>query len=155
MKPVVVSVSYVADIQAVFDAYTEFDKMVERITDITALRALNEKPVGVGYRWEETRVMFGKEATEQMEITDFQPNQSYRVEAQSHGSHYLSEYTFQQQGENTTVSLSFSATPLSFMAKVMGFIMGPIMSGSVRKCLEKDMADLRKVIEPAGASSPS
>ena len=43
------------------------------IPDITALEMLSEGPFGEGTRWRETRVMFKKEAVEEMWVTGFPP----------------------------------------------------------------------------------
>jgi hypothetical protein len=59
--------------------------------------------------------MFGQEATEVMEMTGFDPPNSYLVEAESHGMHYQLTYTFEERSDGvTTVTMEFIGTPISF-----------------------------------------
>ena len=67
----------------VFKLFTDIENASDRISGIRKLEVLSEVRSGVGLRWRETRVMFGKEATEEMEITGFDEPESYVVEAES------------------------------------------------------------------------
>ena len=42
--------------------------------------------------------MFGKEAVEEMEMTEFVPDERYVVEADSCGAHFRTEIRFEDQG---------------------------------------------------------
>ena len=153
MKAVQVSIEIQAAPEAVFNVFADLERAAERITDIIKLEMLSEGPVGVGSRWRETRVVFNKEATEEMEITVFDPPNGYSVEAESHGSHYKTEFVFSPKGDGTEVTMTFEATPISFMAKVMGFFMGPMMRNMISKCVAKDMTDLKRVLEQGEAEA--
>ena len=148
MKPLEVSKQINAGQDAVFAVFSDLEKIAERITDIVKLEILARgDKVGVGTRWRETRVMFGKQATEEMEITSFTAPTGYRVEAKSHGSHYISEYRFQSQGQGTLVTMTFRAEPLNLFTRVMGFLMAPMMRKTMVNCLDKDMTDLKTQLE--------
>ena len=79
----------------VFEVFTDLRSAPERVAGIESLEVLTEGPIGQGTRFRETRVMFGKQATEEMEVTGWQPGKSYVVEADSHGSHYRTEFVFE------------------------------------------------------------
>ena len=151
MKTVAVSKLIEAGIDEVFAVFADLESAADRITDIVKLEMLTEGPVAVGTRWRETRIMFKKEATEEMEITAFNPPNGYTVEAESHGAHYRTEITFVAEGEGIKATMSFQATPLTWMAKIMYLVTGPMMRGMLIKCLEKDMADLKRYLETAKA----
>lgn len=137
-----------APVERVFALFTDFPQMEERIKGITKMEFLEkEGRAEVGMKWRETRVMFGKEATEVMWITSLTPNRSYTVEAESRGVHYTSTYTFTPTDGGTEVTLTFGGEPQTFMAKLMGAIMGPLMSGTIKKMLLADMTDLKLVAE--------
>ena len=142
-----------APLEKVFEVFTDFSNAADRIDGIKSLDLLSDAPIGKGTRFRETRVMFGKEATEEMEITDFQPNESYRVEAESCGTHYVTDYTFRNDGTATIVELSFAGNPVSLMGKLMS-PMFFFMKNTLRKCLEEDLSCLKKFIEnQAGVTS--
>ncbi len=139
-----------APVERVFEVFTDLPAAPERVRGIKALEVLTDGPIGKGTRFRETRVMFGKEATEVMEITEFHPNQMYAVEAESCGCHYRSELHFRPDGGATDVRMTFGGTPLTTGAKVMGALMGWMMKGACRKAMDQDFEDLKRVAEQRG-----
>ena len=96
----------------VFSVFSDIPSASERITGIKQLEVLSEAKSGQGVRWRETRVMFGQEATEEMEITRFDEPNSYVVEAESHGTHYTSRFSFVEDGGGATrVTWEFEGKP--------------------------------------------
>ncbi len=146
MGKIEVAVDIEAPVEKVFALFTDFAKVDQRIDGIKKLELLTSGPIGKGTQFRETRVMMGKEATEEMEITDFQPNESYRVEADSCGAHYTTDYKFDSNGNSTNVTMSFEGTPVTFAAKLLSPAM-LLMAKTLRKCLEDDLACLKRVAE--------
>ena len=136
-----------APIVRVFDVFTDFQNAAERIQGINKIEFLEKdgRPE-LGMKWRETRTMFGKEATEEMWITEINENQNYVVEAESHGTHYRSEYVFSESNGITTVAMTFEGKPLNWIASV-GSLMSIVFAGSIKKMLRADMEDLKRVIE--------
>ena len=139
----------------VFDVFADLRQAADRIEDITHLEVLDDKPIGVGTRWRETRRVFGKEHTEEMEITAFSRPHSYKVEAGGPSVHYLTQLQFEAEGDGTKVTMSFDATPKTFMTKIFNALTGPMMRKSMIKCLEKDMAGLKQFLESGDAGQSS
>ena len=135
-----------APLERVFEVFTDFQNAAARIEGIKSLEVLTEGPIGVGTQFREPRVMFGKEATEEMEITDFQPNKSFRVEAESCGSHYIADYAFRAENNATIIERTFNARPVTLMAKLMSPMLF-FMKGFLKKCLEDDLTCLKNFIE--------
>jgi carbon monoxide dehydrogenase subunit G len=136
-----------SDRDSVFTVFTDLEGAVQRIEGIKSIEFLSEEKSGLGVRWRETRVMFGKEATEDMQITALTEPDSYVVEAESHGTHYTSVFSFRDSEAGTTeVTWEFEGRPLSLFAKIMAPL-GFLMWGSMRKMLQKDLADLKQSIE--------
>ena len=139
--------------ERVFAVYTDIEQAAERIPGILSVEVLSEGPVGDGFRWRETRKMFGKEATEEMWITGFEPPRRYTVAAESHGMKYATEFAFEPDGEGTRVTWTFEGIPQTFAAKVMGALMAPLFKGAMRKCMLEDLEALRAVAESGGGAS--
>lgn len=156
MKEVVVSRVLPAPPAEAFAACTDLEGAADRIRSITKLEVLGGAPVGAGTRFRETRVMFGREATEEMEITDWAPPKGYAVEADSHGSHYRTVFSFEPEGEDATrVTLRFAAEPRTLLAKLFTFLM-PGMTKTVEKCLVEDLEDIAASLRgPAAVESES
>ncbi len=135
-----------APVDVTFEVFSDITKAEERIDGITKIEILSDVTHGVGTRWRETRIMFGREATEEMEISALQPNQSYEVVASSRGVDYHTRYTFTEKDGGTQVEMVFSGKANSLMAKLMAPL-GFLFAGSVRKALEADMDNLKAVCE--------
>ena len=136
-----------AELKDVFEAFSDLEKVEERISGIKKIEILNASAqMQVGTKWRETRVIFGKEATEEMWVTELMKNKSYVVEAESHGTHYRSTYTFKEAEDGILVKMIFEGTPLTFTSKLMSVMM-IFFAGSTRKLLEKDMKDLKDLLE--------
>ncbi len=145
-----VSKQIAAPIDVVFDVFSDITQIEDRIDGISKVEILSDVSSGVGTRWRETRVMFGREATEEMEISALTLNQSYEVVASSHGMDYHSIYTFKEQGDGTLVEMIFSGKPVSLAAKLMTPL-GILMKGATRKAFEADMDNLKVLCERQAA----
>ena len=137
-----------APINRTFDVFSDLTKAEERIEGITKLEILSETTSGVGTRWRETRVMFGKEATEELESSVFQANKSYEVVAESRGVKYHTVYNFTERDGGTEVAMVFSGTPTTLMTRLMTPL-GWLFQGATKKALEADMDQLKAVCEQA------
>ena len=136
-----------APVERVFAVASDIERAPEVILAITKMDMLTPGPVGVGTRFRETRIMFGKEATEVMEFTVFDPPRSYTLVADSHGCHYVSTFRFSPEAGGTRVDFEFTGDAHSFGAKVMSAVMGPLMKGTMRKMLAKDLRELKRSAE--------
>ena len=119
MPTIIASKKFNASPEAVWGVMSDFENAADRIQAIVNLEVVTDGPVGVGTRFRETRIMFKKRATEEMEITGWDPPNSYTTECDSCGCHYTSIITVAPDGSGARVDMSFDATPMTFMAKLM------------------------------------
>jgi carbon monoxide dehydrogenase subunit G len=132
----------------VWEAITDIQNAAGMISGIMSLEVLENPETGlVGFKWKETRKMFGKEATEIMWVTDAEENEYYRTRAESHGSVYKTRLSLSDEGGRTRLTMTFTGEPRTMGAKVMSFFMGGLMKGSMEKELLKDLADIKKFVE--------
>ncbi len=150
MSTVTASQHVQAPIADVFARATNFADAANVIKGIQEIEILTDGPVGPGTSFRETRVMFGKEATEDMTVERFEPPHLFTLSAASHGSEYLSTYKLQERDGGTDLELSFQATPTSVFAKVMTFCLGKSLEKLAAKEFAKDLNDLRAAIEHGG-----
>jgi carbon monoxide dehydrogenase subunit G len=125
----------------VFAVATDLRNAPGRIRGITKMEVLTEGPVRVGTRFRETRRMFGREATEEMEIVALDPPRSYAIGCESCGCRYRTELRFTPKGAGTELQMQFQAEPLTFMAKVIGTLMKPMARKMLKECA-KDLDDI-------------
>jgi hypothetical protein len=122
----------------------KFEDIVEGITKVELLSGIGK---GVGVIWRETRVMFGKEATEEMSISKYElDNGVIEIEAASHGVKYLTTYTFEENEKGVDLKMVFAGKPITFMAKLMTPI-GYLFIGTTKKLLLKDLEEIEAYLK--------
>lgn len=119
---------------SIWKAITDIEKCESMISSIMKINIL-DKPSDslVGLRWEETREMFGKEATETMWITESVVNEYYCARAESHGSVYVTRLSLTESGSGTLLKMAFSGIAQTNIAKILSFLMGPLIRKSIKK----------------------
>jgi carbon monoxide dehydrogenase subunit G len=131
----------------VWDLVTDLAGAAGRIGAIKSVEVLTDQPFGVGTRWRETRVMFGKEATEEMTVTSLTPGESYTTEAESCGCHYTCVVRVAPEGDGSVLAMSMHARGVTLLGRVMGAVMTPLMKGMACKAFAKDLQDLKAAAE--------
>lgn len=135
-----------APLANVFQIYSDIGNAAERIDGIENIEILTDEPIGKGTRFRETRIMFGRSSTEEMEITEFEPNKKYTVEAFSCGAHFQTIFRFQPNGDATNVEVELNTRNISWFAKLMSPL-GFLMAGSMKKMFESDLDQLKQYCE--------
>ena len=139
----------------VFSVFSDLESAPERIAGITAIELLTPPPVGQGTRWKETRTIFNRDCTEELEITRFEPATGYTAECQSCGAWFSSTFDFTPDGAGTRVTVTVDCRPLTLMAKLMSPL-SRLMMSSCRKATEQDIDDLIRYLEtPPAAQAPT
>jgi len=143
----------------VFAALSDFANAPQRVSGIKAVDMLTQGAVGKGTRFRETRVMFGTQASEIMNVIDWDPPRSYTLECHSCGCTYTSTITCApEEGRSsaTVVEMSLESRPVTFMAKLFSPL-GKLMMGACRKAIAKDIADVKRSLEapasPGGSAA--
>ena len=149
MKEIVNEVVHInAPASLVWDFISDIEHCATWLTNVDSVSILKRGDNGlVGLRWEETRKMFGKEATETMWITRAEPLNFYQVEAHNHGAKYFSKLSIQVKPGGCELAMSFSAKAVSFSAKLSSLLMAPLMKSSVKKMVAKDLSDIKHAAE--------
>jgi hypothetical protein len=132
-----------------FSVFSDLEHAVGRVKAISKLELVTPGPVGVGTRFRETRKMFGKDCTEELQITAYDPGHSYEMSAQSCGAEFRTIFHFVPDGAGTRVEVEFRPRAVSLFAKLMVPLTW-LMTGSIKKCFDQDLEDLKQAAETAG-----
>ncbi len=136
-----------APVEKVFATFTNFREAADHVNGIAKLEVLTDGPIGVGTKFRETRIMFKKEAVEEMEITSFEPNRSYSVGCHSCGTDFRTTFQFVPNGNTTEVKMDMNCKPVSLFAKIMSPVTSLMMGPTMKKCIQSDLNDLAAVAE--------
>lgn len=135
-------------VELVWNQIIDIRNSAQFIEGIIKIEVLEEpENTRIGFKWKETRMMFGKEATEIMWITEYKENEYYQTRAESHGSVYISRMAVEEVNSQTQLTMSFKGEPQTFMAKIFSKLMGAMMKGSMKKIVLKDLADIKVAVE--------
>ncbi|MER6100106.1 SRPBCC family protein [Streptomyces sp. NPDC001728] len=135
----------------VWESITDLPEMPRVLSGVERVEVLTEGGFGVGTRWRETRRMLGKEATEEMTVTESEPPDRYVTVADSHGMHYVSELTLTPDGTGaTTLRMAFSATPAGRTPGVLGRLVARFGAKAVARALAKDLSEIARAVESRG-----
>tara|TARA_R110001583_G_scaffold10179_8_gene47363 strand:+ start:11013 stop:11462 length:450 start_codon:yes stop_codon:yes gene_type:complete len=135
-------------LEDVWRAIVDFKNCSSYINSIVKLEIIEEpKDTLIGFKWKETRVMFGKEVIETMWITNYKENEYYQTRAESHGSVYISKLSIKRVENQTKLTMSFSAEAQTFFVKLFSLFMGFLIKGSMKKALIKDLNDIKTYVE--------
>jgi len=134
--------------EIVWSAITDIENCSNFISSIIDIQILDQATDGlVGMKWKEKRLMFGKEASEIMWITESVENEYYCTRAESHGSVYITKLSLSEIGGNAALTMSFTGEAQTFLARVVSACMGVLIKSSMKKALLKDLEDIKNYAE--------
>lgn len=131
---------------AVFAVASDVTNWPQFISSIQSVALLTPSPVAVGTRFRETRVMFGRQATEEMTVSELEPPHRFLLTAFNHGTAYRAEHLFEPHATGTRMTLTFEGRPSTLPARLFAPL-GWLFLGTVRRQLEADLADLKRETE--------
>jgi carbon monoxide dehydrogenase subunit G len=138
----------------VWEVMVALDEAPETITGIESVDRVSGPAFDVGTRWRETRTVFGKEATEEMEVTSIEPGRSYTVEADGKGAHYVSVMAVTpEDSESSEISMSLDAEPTGLVSRAMAATIGRLFAGATKKMIAADLEDIAAAAEARGAGA--
>ncbi|HEX5724755.1 MAG TPA: SRPBCC family protein [Longimicrobiaceae bacterium] len=140
--------------ERVFRALTDLDAASVWMPNLVGIEKLFEGEVKVGSEWRETRKMFGKEATEQFEVTELEPPRrvGLRVDGtkgSSRKGEYLFRYDLHPRDGGTDVRLH---TEIRGQGRV-GMLIGKLLKGAFKSAVAKDLHAMGAHLERAPLTS--
>jgi carbon monoxide dehydrogenase subunit G len=132
-----------APVDQVWDVSTDVERCADFISSVTKVAVLSDDTeFKGGFKWKETRVMFGSESSEEMWIKDLVKNEHYTVGAQSCGTAYRTVFSFEPLAANRSkVTVTFEGTPLTWLAYFMTPLVW-LLSSTLKAALSKDLEDI-------------
>ena len=144
-----------APTDTVWALMTDLESFPETVSGIEGVERLDDSTgFGLGTTWRETRTMFGRTATEDMWVTEFEPGRSYVVEANSHGTEYRTSQRIEPDGDGSVLTMTFGGTATGTTAKIMSATVGRLFAKATKNAFEQDLADIAAAAE-AASEAPS
>lgn len=143
-----------APVARVWDVVTDLERSPEVIAAVEQVERLDDhEEFGVGTRWRETRTMFGRQATEEMQVTAVEAPRSYTVVAVSGSTTYTSTITLQPLGpQRCALAMSFAGQSAGVVGRLLAATVGRLFAGATRRALQRDLHDLARAAESDASS---
>ena len=102
---------------------------------------------GLGTTWRETRTMFGKKATEDMEVTEYEEGVRYRDGGRVARLEVLLRTSGRCRGAGGRIIDGLRGQPQTALTKAMDATVGRLLMGATREALAKDLEAIAAAAE--------
>ena len=136
MSRIIVTRIINAPIDFVFKTVADINRFSKALPHIVKVEFLSEVKSGVGTRFRETRLMNGKEAKTELEVTEFVENDRVRlVAADSQGTIWDTVFAVKAENGRTLLTMTMDAKAQKWLAKI--FV--STIRGMIKRAVERDM----------------
>ena len=143
MSNVTVSRRIEAPVDLVFRTVAQIERFSEAVPHILRVEFLSEVKSGVGARFRETRMMMGREASTELEVTEYVENERVRIVSEAGGALWDTVFTVAPDGQGTELQMVMDAQPRIMSARMTM----PLIMGAVRKAVERDLDAVKAFCE--------
>jgi uncharacterized protein YndB with AHSA1/START domain len=130
----------------VYATATDVAQWPQFISGIEQVEILTAGPIQVGTRFRETRIMFGRRASEEMAVAALEPPHRFVLTAENHGTRYVATHEIVSAGAVSRLMLTFEGKPVAMAARLFSII-GLLFMGAVTRKLEADLQQLKAEAE--------
>ncbi len=136
-----------ASTATVFDTVAHIENFSKAMPHITKIEILSDVQKGQGTRFRETRLINGREASTELEVTEYAENERVRIVSDAGGTIWDTVFTVAEADGATDLTMVMEAKPY----KVMSKLINPMIKGMVYKAIEKDMDAVKVYCEANGS----
>ena len=139
--------------EAVWDVLSDIHHAHITLSGVVSIEILTPGPYQPGFRWRETRKMFGVKATEEMMVVEAEPPGATRIVAENGGTEYTTIFTVTPEETGSTLRMRFGAETrfAPMISRVAMALMGSLAERSTRKTMTQDLADIAAEAERRSA----
>lgn len=132
-----------APVAKVFETVSDISQFSQALPHIVNVEFLSEQKNGVGARFRETRLMNGKEASTELEVTEYVENERVRLVADSHGTVWDTVFTVKTTNAQTELTMVMDAKAYKLLPKLMN----PLVMIMIKKAIMQDMDAVKAYCE--------
>ena len=143
-----ISLTMEAAPEEVFSTVSDISNYTRAVPQLVRVEFLTEQKVGVGTRFRETRLMRGREATTELEVTEYVANERVRFVSDAGGTIWDTVFTVRPLGNGggTRLDMVMDARPYRIMSRLMV----TLIKGVVTKAIAADMDAVKAYCEGGG-----
>jgi len=131
------------DTETVFDTVANIDNYRKAVPGITKVEFLSEQRTGARVRIRETRRQGNVEATEELEVTEYVPNDRVRIVSDTRGTVWTTIFRVEPDGAGTTLTVTLDVDAYRLLPRLLY----PLVMGAIRKAIERDLDAVKAYCE--------
>lgn len=132
-----------APIETVFETVAHIENYTKAVPAIVDVEFLTDARTGVGTRFRETRRMGKREATTELEVTEYVANERIRLVSDQGGTIWDTVFTTREVDGAVELQMTMDANAHRLLAKLVN----PLIRGVIRRAIEGDMDAVRAYCE--------
>jgi carbon monoxide dehydrogenase subunit G len=136
-----------APADVVFRTVADIGHFSQAVPHIVKVEFLSELKSGVGTRFRETRLMNGREASTELEVTEHVENDHVRIVSDAGGAIWDTVFTVSPSGKGTELTMVMDARPQTLAARLAV----PLMLRMVKGAVARDMDAVKTFCERPAA----
>lgn len=146
---IAVSRSIAAAPEQVWQVVTDLDGARNFLPDMVSIERLAGPTYDVGTRWRETRKLFGKEASEEMEVVAVEPYRSTELHAFNSGMFYRTGFRLTPTASGTDLEMSLVGElhNATLFQKLMSKVMGTLGARATEKSMVSELEAIAREVE--------
>ena len=126
----------------VFAAVADIANWPLLIRSVRAIELLTPRPIRVGTRLRQTRVMMDHETTDELEVVTFERQRRLRLVGETRGMHYELDHLVDALSLGSRLMMIFRSRPETPTGRGLQDFVAPFMEIKLRDDLEQDLSDL-------------
>jgi len=138
--------SVAAEPATAFETVADILDWPQIIRSIQSIELLTPGPIRPGTRLREQRILFGRTATQELEVANIQRPHRLRLAAEHPDLHYELDHLIDAILGGCRVMLVFRSRPMTRAGRAIQPFMRPLIGIELRDELEQDLADLASAI---------
>lgn len=151
MEPTKRSLTINASLGTVFRVVSDLDHFSNAVPQIDRIEILSESAVGVGTRFRETRLVWGRETASELEVAELVENEGVRYVSDTLGTRWHSTFTVAPAGDRTQLTIVIEGRPY----RVLSRLAAPLMKFLTAKAVAADMKGIKAYAESLEGSAAS
>lgn len=132
-----------APVERVFDTVAHIESFSQAVPHIEDVEFLSDQHSGVGARFRETRVINGREATTELEVTEYEKDRMVRIVSDAGGTVWDTLFTTRPSNGGTDLEMAMEARPHKLIARIVT----PFIMGMVSKAVGADLEAVKGYCE--------
>ena len=133
--------------EGAWEVLVALERYPERVGSYESVELLGEAREGVGARWRQTRTVFGRSHSQEMEVTGWEAPREFVLVATEAGARHETRYQFGAIEGDTEVVTTFSVAATNPIAWVFVQTIGRRMLRSTGEAMGRDLVDLAAAAE--------